>query len=71
MLFTVKLKDAWDLGARGLSHCVEGQLEGQKPWEKISEIDLSSMKKTRLSACDRESYCYSDIILFIFISTMV
>jgi hypothetical protein len=31
------LKDTWDLGARGLSDCVEGQLERLKPRKKISQ----------------------------------
>jgi hypothetical protein len=30
-------KDTWNLGARGLSDCVEGQLERLKPRKKISQ----------------------------------
>jgi hypothetical protein len=40
------VKDTWDLGARGLSDCVEGKIERLKPRKKVSKIGLSWMKET-------------------------
>jgi hypothetical protein len=43
----VTLKDTWDLGARGLSDCVEGSWrERLKLRKEISKIGFSWMKET-------------------------
>jgi hypothetical protein len=62
-LSTYSKKDAWDLGARGLSDCAGGQLERLKPCN-IVRLASAGRRRPSISASDRGRNCCSDFFLF-------